>query len=46
MIASFRHRGLEELFRKGQSTKVSPDLPQRYELTDGERHIMSEEFCG
>jgi toxin HigB-1 len=29
MIESFRHKGLKELFEKGHSTKVNPDLCQR-----------------
>jgi toxin HigB-1 len=29
MIKSFRHRGLKELFEKGQSRRVAPDLQTR-----------------
>lgn len=29
VIRSFRHKGLEELFRKGRSPKVRPDLWKR-----------------
>ncbi|NQV47439.1 MAG: type II toxin-antitoxin system RelE/ParE family toxin [Rhodospirillaceae bacterium] len=29
MIKGFRHRGLKELFRKGSSRRVSPDLQRK-----------------